>query len=55
MQRTFVMIKPNGIERALVGKIVKRIEKTVKNLLISFLKFSNNSNNWQWKRGWRKT
>lgn len=39
MQRTFVMIKANGIERALVGKIIKRIEKTIKNLLISFLKF----------------
>ena len=27
MQRTFVMIKANGVERALVGKIIKRIEK----------------------------
>lgn len=27
MQRTFVMIKANGIERALVGEIIKRIEK----------------------------
>lgn len=39
MQRTFVMIKPNVIERPLVGEIIKRIEKTIKNLLISFLKF----------------
>ena len=39
MQRTFVMIKANGVERALVGKIIKRIEKTVKNLLILFWKF----------------
>ena len=27
MQRTFVMIKANGVERALVSKIIKRIEK----------------------------
>ena len=39
MQRTFVMIKPNVIEIPLVGEIIKRIEKTIKNLLISFLKF----------------
>ena len=27
MQRTFVMIKANGVERALFGKIIKRSEK----------------------------
>ncbi|WP_406602234.1 nucleoside-diphosphate kinase [Mesomycoplasma moatsii] len=27
MKKTFVMIKPNGIERMLIGEIIKRIEK----------------------------
>ncbi len=27
MERTFVMVKPDGVQRALIGKILKRIEE----------------------------
>ena len=27
MEQTFVMIKPDGVQRALVGEIISRIEK----------------------------
>lgn len=36
MERTFVMVKPNGVERTLVGEIIKRIER--KGLEINALK-----------------
>ena len=37
MQRTFVMIKPNAVQRNLIGEIIKRIEQ--KGFMINAMKF----------------
>lgn len=31
MEQTYVMVKPDGVERGLIGEIVTRIEKRLKN------------------------
>jgi len=42
-QRTFVMIKPDGVQRGLVGEIIRRFEK--KGIKIVAMKFVNVSKN----------
>lgn len=45
-ERTFIMIKPDGVQRGLVGKIIKKFEQkgfklvAMKFMWVSFLKIS---------------
>ena len=41
-ERTFIMVKPDGVQRALVGEIVKRFEqKGFKLVALKFMKVRN--------------
>ena len=41
MERTFVMIKPDGVQRRLIGKVIQRIEEAgLKVVAMKFLKVS---------------
>lgn len=43
-ERTFIMIKPDGVQRGLVGKIIKKFEqKGFKLVAMKFMWVSNNS------------
>ncbi len=46
-ERTFVIIKPDGVQRSLIGEIIHRIERTGLKLVAMKFVFTNEDNYWE--------
>jgi nucleoside-diphosphate kinase len=46
-ERTFVIIKPDGVQRSLIGEIIHRIERTGLKLIAMKFVFTNEDNYWE--------
>lgn len=46
-ERTFVIVKPDGVQRSLIGEIIHRIERTGLKLVAMKFVFTNEDNYWE--------